>query len=275
MSNFLPTNPIAYWIVIGLLFVFFAVVSIISLVSLNRVKKALREQFGFLSEQNERMRIEQLLSFSKQTKEFAELTGVMTDKKLEELEKMHENAVKENDSEKAELVASKRDEIKLLRIQLLDAAENKDKLESKLRNAVLTSGPVLGMNALKIYTGQILLVRYQNKYGAVQPVEQAAGERGAFVRYVWWYQPDGSGIFTNENAQYGFGETGETMGSQLEIGPLKLSWSRCDEGIGWVYFGPTVVPSPEYELVIANEVDISKIDAVSYVFAKYEEPEDE
>lgn len=274
MNNLLQINSAAFWILIGVLVVLFIGIAIFNFINVGRMKRNILQGFEFISEQSERLRIEQQMNISKQAKEFSELTGITTDRKLEELDGMYEKAVKDKETEKAQQIIAKKAEIQQLRANLLDAADQKEKLENKLRNNVIASGPALGLSALKLFTGGILLVRHQGKYGAVQAVEQASGERGSFIRYVWWYQPDGTGSFTNANTLQGFGETGETMGSQLEIGPIKLSWSKCEEGSGWIYFGPTIMPSPEYELVIAGEIDIAKINAINYLFNKYEPVEE-
>src|SRR3712207_5650116 len=50
-------------------------------------------------------------------------------------------------------------------------------------------------NSVRLPTGRILVVRYAGKYGAIQAIDQASEERGGFIRYAWWYQPDGSGSF--------------------------------------------------------------------------------
>jgi hypothetical protein len=88
-------------------------------------------------------------------------------------------------------------------------------------------------------TGLILVVKHNNYYGAVLAVEQASMERGACIRYIWWYQPDGSRHFVGPGTQTGYGEAREDH-------------SRP---------GPSPRLSPDYLLALTNKVDISQVDA--------------
>lgn len=137
-------------------------------------------------------------------------------------------------------------------------------------------------NGLLLPTGVILLVRYNGRYGAVQAVDQRYQSlREEYIRYAWWYQPDGTGIFTSPTTEAGFGEvrfgyqereeqpniwnvTQGPEGQWLHIGPIRLMWSAGGNGQGWVYFGESSNASPEYELLITNEIDITRIDATTH-----------
>lgn len=113
-------------------------------------------------------------------------------------------------------------------------------------------------------TGLILVVKHKDKYGAVQAIDQSGKDRGAFIKYVWWYQPNGTGTFLDKDVQNNFSVTKEDYPGQspmLEIGPIKLQWSMGGEGRGWVYFGPEVSGSTEYELAVTRLIDITKVDA--------------
>ncbi len=122
--------------------------------------------------------------------------------------------------------------------------------------------PYYSGNAINVPDGRILVVRHSGKYGALKPLEQTSMERGASIRYQWWYQPDGSSSFTNSSVQTGYGEAreGASSGPRLLIGPIELEWSVCGDRLGWVYFGPLGGHSPDYELALTSETDISKLD---------------
>ncbi|HWI55490.1 MAG TPA: hypothetical protein VNT57_07340, partial [Desulfobacteria bacterium] len=184
-------------------------------------------------------------------------------------------AIEQNDTEKVRLLEEQIRQIETLLRELRESALRHEEAEARLRSIIVNVQPPHGKKAMRLLTGQILLIRHLGKYAAVQAIDQASADRGGYVRYVWWYQPDGTGTFTKPETMTGFGETGEGKGNQLEIGPLKLSWSKSDDGTGWVYFGPTIVPSPEFELAYTSETDISKIDASAYVFLKPEIDEDD
>lgn len=211
---------------------------------------------------------------SKYAKSVIELE-VTAFRKTAHLKALHSEAVEQNEDEKARLIEEQIQQIEILQKELRESALRHEEAEAKLRSAVAILHPPLGKKAMRLLTGQILLIRHLGKYAAVQAIDQASGDRGGFVRYAWWYQPDGTGIFTNSSAVTGFGETGEGKGNQMEIGPIKLSWSKSDDGAGWVYFGPTVVPSPDFELAYTSETDISKVDAATFVFLKPDVDEDD
>lgn len=184
-------------------------------------------------------------------------------------------AVKQEDTEKARLLEEQISQIETLLKELRESALRHEDAEARVRSIIINIQPPHGKKAMRLLTGQILLIRHLGKYAAVQAIDQASAERGGFIRYVWWYQPNGTGLFTSPETMTGFGETGEGKGNQLQIGPLKLSWSKSEDGTGWVYFGPTIVPSPEFEMAYTAETDIAKIDASTFIFLKPDIDEDD
>lgn len=211
---------------------------------------------------------------SKYAKSVIELE-VAAFKKTAQLKTYANEAAEQKDEEKVRLLEEQIRQIETLLKELRESALRHEEAEARLRSIITNIQPPHGKKAMRLLTGQILLIRHLGKYAAVQAIDQASADRGGYIRYVWWYQPDGTGTFTTPEAMTGFGETGEGKGNQLEIGSFKLSWSKSDDGTGWVYFGPTVVPSPDFELAYTAETDISKIDAASYVFLKPEVDEDD
>lgn len=184
-------------------------------------------------------------------------------------------ATEQEDTERVRLLEEQIQQIEVLLRELRESVLRHEEAEARLRSVVTNLQPPHGKKAMRLLTGQILLIRHLGKYAAVQAIDQASVDRGGFIRYVWWYQPDGTGIFTTPSVLTGFGETGEGKGNQLEIGSFKLSWSKSEDGTGWVYFGPSIVPSPDFELAYTAETDITKIDAASYVFLRPEIDEDD
>ena len=119
-------------------------------------------------------------------------------------------------------------------------------------------------NAVLLPTGPILVVRHDGKYGAIRALRQTPPDEGKSIRYMWWFQPDGSSSFTNSTTQTGYNEVHEYHSSPtpiLHIGSIELEWSGLDENFGYVYFGSSSSPSSEYELGSTSETDISKVDA--------------
>ncbi len=146
------------------------------------------------------------------------------------------------------------------------------------------SEPYYSSNSVGLPTGVILVVRHAERYGAIKAIDQAHQDRGGFIRYVWWYQPDGSGSFINPNAHTGYGDTrdyvpavgerGELSGKvmpRLYVGPIELQWSMSDDGYGFGYFGPperTTEEAQQYEMSITDETDISKVRTEALEFVR-------
>lgn len=264
--------PEKVWIIAGVLIA----VLVLGYIGFKLYQRFTEDNGEELEEQIEQFKIELQTRYgsSKYAKSVIELE-LTAFRKIAHLKTYYSEAVEQNDTEKARLIEEQIQQIEILQKELRESALRHEEAEARLRSAVAILHPPLGKKAMRLLTGQILLIRHLGKFAAVQAIDQASGDRGGFIRYVWWYQPDGTGVFTNSSTVTGFGETGEGKGNQLEIGPFKLSWSKSDDGAGWVYFGPTVVPSPDFELAYTSEADISKIDAATYVFLKPDVNEDD
>jgi photosystem II stability/assembly factor-like uncharacterized protein len=124
------------------------------------------------------------------------------------------------------------------------------------------------LRSLPLFTGEILLVRHEGKYGAVRAIEQTSKGRGGCIRYEWWYQPDGSGSFVNKNALTGIAEAREVypapglfLAPFLQVGPIVLGWWVGGEGQGWVPFRHPDRLNIVYGLVITKKTDIKSVDA--------------
>lgn len=239
-----------------------------------RVRAAVERGVQSQNEENRRLREELDLRFRLPAfaTDAVKLTEVAAERKIEDLTRQYEDAVAAQNNERAEILESQLKEVGQLRARLETVSAERDKLQARLQDAVVIGHPPRGTNGIGLQTGLILLIRHHGRYSAVQAVQHAASNPGRernFVRYVWWHQPDGSGIFVNENAQFGSGLAHEGQGSTrtdvLQIGPIKIQWSAGSNNYGWVYFGPTTSPDPEYELAHTREIDISKINAGSPV----------
>src|SRR5262249_51369303 len=106
-------------------------------------------------------------------------------------------------------------------------------------------------NALSLPTGPILVVRHNGRFGAVQALEQS----GKFIRYAWWYQPDGSGSFVNEHVLTGEGKADENVHPvmpPLKVGPFEIQWSVGPRGRGWVYYRNYDLQDVVYDLALTD-----------------------
>lgn len=274
MDDLIPKDAAGWWTMIG------SLVAVISLIGgglaliYRSLKRAARREVENVKLENERLHkeLETRLRFPGYAKDVIQLTEDAAEARIKELESRYDAAIREKDQEKARALDSKVKEIQALKKQLEDAAATQSRLQVKLRSALVEAPPLPNQNAYALPVGLILLVKHNGKYGALQAVEQASSSRGAFIRYAWWFQPDGSGDFTNESVKFGFDVKGERMKPyppMLNIGPIQLEWSVGGEGQGWVYFGPSSTPNPEYELVITGQVDISKINAEQFRLFKH------
>jgi hypothetical protein len=214
-------------------------------------------------------------------------------RRVEALEQERDTALRTNDQEHAQRLATRLDEIKLLRVRLREAETDRNRLSHDLETAITAPQQEYSGNSVSLLRGYILVVRHAGKYGAMQAVEQrtyAPNER-PFIRYAWWYQPDGSGNFSSPGTQRGFDETSEPFTLEetqpeaqrhrrprvvqwpnLQIGPINLEWSTARDGKGYVYFGPHGNHSDEYELAISNELDITKVDGSRLEFFRQSDP---
>jgi hypothetical protein len=186
-------------------------------------------------------------------------------RQAEQLEQERESALPANQQEHARRLAVRLQEIETLRTQLGEAETERGRLSQELENAISAPHPEYFGNSVSLLNGYILVVRYSGMYGALQAVEQwgygyGLTNRRPFIRYAWWYQPDGSGTFASPDTERGFGATeGVLTGEQVEaglgrmlaphlkldswptlkIGPIHLEWATASrDGEGLVYFGP-------------------------------------
>jgi hypothetical protein len=206
-------------------------------------------------------------------------------RQAEKLEQERESALQANQQEHAQRLAVRLQEIETLRTRLEEAETERGRLSQELENAISAPQPQYSGNSVSLLNGYILVVRYAGMYGALQAVEQwghapHAPNSRPFIRYAWWYQPDGSGTFASPDTERGFGATEEPFTLEefdvarrpvirlksdhwptLQIGPIHLEWSSARDGLGYVYFGPPGHHSDEYELAVTSEVNIMKVDA--------------
>lgn len=274
--NVFPTDAAAFWTMIGSLvavLTLFGAVGVTGFRSLRRgIEANIREQFEPLRLQNERLRdeLESRYRFPTYAKEVIELSEVATTQKIEQLKAQYEAALQEKDQARAEELEAQLSEVERLQLEMQQLSSEREELKERLRSLMVVRPPHQGTNGISLPTGMILFVRHQRKYGAVLAVDQASSSRGSFIRYVWWYQPDGTGNLVNANAQTGFAETREAYpgpSPRLHIGPIVLEWSVGGDGVGWVYYGPSSSPSPDYEFALSRIHDISKIDASTLPFS--------
>jgi hypothetical protein len=114
--------------------------------------------------------------------------------------------------------------------------------------------------------GQILIVKHRGMYGAVQPIEQRT-EPKDYIEYASWFLPDGSsdfnqpGVVQSHNGRARAPEVGDSVEvEQLQIGPMRLTWSGATAGTGYVYFDRPPAQSSGYSVAVINETDISQVD---------------
>lgn len=247
-----------------------------------RVQAAIRREIESQKEENRKLRADLDLRFRLPAfaADAVRLTEIATERKIEELTRQYEEAVAAKNDERVASLESELKEVGKLRRQLQEVSIERDALQTQLESAIIIGHPPRGDNAVGIQTGLIFLIRAGGKYAAVQAVEhrvvsspskpggawtsEPGGSRN-FVRYVWWYQPDGSGILSNENAEFGSGIAHEgdylLRTPYLRIGPLELQWSAGGTHSGWVYFRRSGEPGEEYEFAHTREIDIANINA--------------
>jgi hypothetical protein len=196
------------------------------------------------------------------------LTELAAQRKIEEIEIEYEKAVEEKDEQLASELSEHLKVIEQLKNQLDKVSNERTSLQQNLQTSLSNRKFIHTGNALGLPTGFILLIKQGDKYGALKAIDQSTSNRGSFIKYYWWYQPNGTGKFTIPSVQFGYdeGSEGKTGSDFLEIGPIKLEWSAGPEGQVWVYFGSSARPSDEIELVVTTEIDISRIDAKNFKF---------
>jgi hypothetical protein len=196
--------------------------------------------------------------------EAVRLTEIAAERKITEIESRYRAAIEAKDHPLAEELRTHKAQIQELRRKLEDVETDRQQLQLKLQSAVSAEEPPITDNAVGLRSGTILVIRRDGKYGAVQAIDQASDKRGAFIRYAWWFQPDGSAQFTSPSTQTGVGETRESYPGAapfLQVGPIQLEWSMGGDGFGWVYYqGAIPKPGAPSALAPTNESDITKVD---------------
>lgn len=211
------------------------------------------------------------LQYPSYISETVNLTELAADKKITEIQKEYEEAVEKKDKKSAKKISKHLKEINDLKNDLDKVASEYSSLQKELQGSLINREYVHSGRAIRLPTGFILLIKCNGKFGALKAIDQSFKQRrGAFIKYYWWYQPKNSGIFTTPEVQSGFGEADESgKGSSLmKIGPITLPWSAAGEGMGWVYFENHHDPETIMELVVSDEIDITKINSANYEFLK-------
>ena len=237
---------------------------------LSSLKKRATRELDDLRNENARLRqdIETHLRVPSFGLEAIKLTEIAAETRVAEIEKKYNQAIDAKDQATADQLSKQIAQIHLLRKQVESADIEREQLRLKLQSALVPTQPIVLENAVGLRTGSILVVRKDGKYGAIQAIDQSSNTRGSFIKYAWWYQPDGSGQFLSPSTLSGFGEAKECYpgpGPLLRVGPIDIKWSIGGDGQGWVYFhGP--FSSTSCALAPTHQVDISKINAAELKF---------
>lgn len=263
------------WTIIGSIASVLAIIGSLAVWITNSFRNQLRKQFEpvieqntKLAEENEKLRkdIETRLKLPSFSLDAIKLTEIATEKRIEEITNNYNKALLDKDQALADTLQKQIEEINRLKNQIEQARQTQTNAQANLQSVLSRPQVHFGTTAVGLPTGLILLVRCNSRYGALQMIDQSSVDSGSKFRYVWWYQPDGKGTFTNYNTLTGCSEDAitSTNGSpKIKIGPIELMWSECYEGIGWVYFGPSSTPSSDIEFCVTNEINIRNIDAVT------------
>jgi hypothetical protein len=137
--------------------------------------------------------------------------------------------------------------------------------------------------AVLLPVGYIVLVRrpaYPPVLAAFRAEEQEVVGRGQyqkpFVRYSWWYQPDGDRTFRNAQTRTGYGESEElypTAGPFIAVGQFLIAWSTGGTGRAWYYYHlPWTNVSSIYEFGLTCAVDVRKVDYGAVVWVRKPAP---
>ena len=234
------------------------------------LKKGATRELDDLRGENTRLRqdIEAKLKVPSFGLDAIKLTEIAAEKRIAEIEAKYQQAINSKDQGLVEQLAKQIAQIDTLRKQVESADSEREQLRLRLQSALAPTQPTVSENAVGLLTGTILVIRKDGKYGAVQAIDQSSDKRGSFIKYAWWYQPDGSGQFLSSSTLSGFGEARESYpgpGPLLKVGPIDIEWSIGGDGQGWVYFhGP--FSSAGCELAPTGQVDITKIHADALTF---------
>lgn len=182
---------------------------------------------------------------------------------IEEVKEQRDRALAEKDSELAKTLQTELESKELLASQIIQNYEERNKLQNQFHKvAFFKHNPTISFNGVSVPTASIMLVKYDGKYGAFQPIEQSSSPK-EFTRYAWWYQPDGSMNFINESVESGLDKVSNSV--NINIGAIRLGWSGGGESYCWIYFGPTGENSDRYELQVTEEINIRTINPTLYI----------
>ena len=254
-----------FWTAVGSIVATLTLLGGVALWLFSSIKKRATKDLENLRDENTRLRqdIDAKLKVPSFSLDAIKLTEVAAEKRIAEIEEKYNQAIGSKDQASADHLSRQLAQIEKLKKQVESADNEREQLRLKLQTALIPKAPQVAENAVGLLTGKILVIRKDSKYGAVLAVDQSSDKRGSFIKYAWWYQPDGSGQFLSPSTISGFGEAKESYpGSApiLNVGPIAVEWSIGGDGQGWVYFhGP--FSSSGCALAPTSEVDISKINA--------------
>lgn len=131
--------------------------------------------------------------------------------------------------------------------------------------------------AVQVPIGEFFLVRRGNACAAVKLLPPG-GKQASGRHYVWFYQEDGSGIFTNAAARSGKGYVSENYETitdpgephrellvldgaapNIQCGGIRLEWSSGD----WVYFRDYYGMFKDIEIALTTASSIEEVDYLS------------
>jgi len=124
-------------------------------------------------------------------------------------------------------------------------------------------------NAIRLDTGNIMVVRHGDRYGAIQALKQTSNENGdSTMEYEWWYQPNGTSDFDRgiQNEIYKAIQKTSDAIALVTVGSICLGWSRCSNSSGWLYFGYDPQGLDDYELAWTTLTDISQLPTLTLRF---------
>ncbi|MBD0377155.1 MAG: hypothetical protein ICV51_16195 [Flavisolibacter sp.] len=277
-NRILPRTPEGFWTMIGAITGILTAFSTFLLFLYKKWEKAISKKFDPILQENQKLRqdLEERYRYPQFAKDAISLTEIGAERQIQKLRDEHQKALEEDKQQRAIEISAKISELKNLQDRFIQISTERDKLQQQLRNSIIRE-EVKHDNAVLLYTGLILLIKYKGSCGAIKAIDQAWKDRDSFIKYYWWYQTEPNiNNFISPSTQSGYAETGEWVqnGNEkrynkpiLNIGPIKLQWSAGGNGAGWVYYG-LGIPSDDYQLALTNEIDITKINITNYKFER-------
>ena len=139
-------------------------------------------------------------------------------------------------------------------------------------------------NGVQVPIGKFFLIRDGNKYAAVKLTSEISKGDGG-CEYVWYFQTDGSGVFTNNSAENGKARVFEKYrrvkktdtgwevkndGGVLHIvcKSIKVEWSLSN----WIYFDSPIGP---VVIAVSDTDDINKINFLASTLIWHSRKEEE